>query len=119
MSLTKKCDFCGKLEGVVRFTESPFVLILQNHSGDNYEVKANLVIQRKDDADCIKDFNNNKNGMAQNLVAQALFGGMDPSTKVSELIKIKNPDPHVCDTCRKILIKYVSNYCKPGKVEVF
>ena len=77
MSLTQRCDMCGKVEGSkgTTFDSRPVSVQVKNHKGEPYNVYAIVVIENAEDVDLSRKFMENNAEVVDKVVRRAMKEG--------------------------------------------
>ena len=121
--IVQKCDICGKVEGtkildingkknVVRFSKVPLKMTVKNVVGEEYDICLFVINQKTSDTKKIdKALNSVSNENIREMLAKNENGDTATANFVTS-ITFDNPNPSICDECRKIMI---SKFCNESK----
>lgn len=133
MSIMRRCDICGKNETQkgCKFSEEVLKLKIPNHKGEIFNVYCAIRIEQEDDSELLdKLYNINKmpeittaeiSGFSDNeeeeqmQLEELLFGKIMNKLQAEPMaisMKLKHPNPLICDSCKKELLKLSIAYGK-------
>lgn len=128
-------------EVVTTFNHKPIAVRLKNHRGHKYNVYATIIIEHNKDTQTIQGFVDNDQDVIEEIFNKAMKagainplegqlkttpdGGMSIVTKKPtnpmDIIfhSLENPEPMICDRCKRIMLQYCQKYGKAGEPEEF
>jgi len=133
MSLKCQCDICNGIEGKIKngkkvtFSVEPLKLKIPNYRNEIYNVYCRINIEHQDDSKMLDKFyemnkmpeltvdeisdDENLDELLLSKVMDSLVNKQDIKTQ-SVMLKYKSPNPMICDSCKRELIKLSINYGK-------
>lgn len=124
MSTINRCDICGKDENNrgINISKEPIKLQIVNYKKEPYNIFVRINIEPDTDTQKYDSLINKMKNIrcekdAMDLYKECTEGKNSNYTidKGNIYIKLNNPEPHICDKCKRGLAELVLKY---GKYEV-
>ena len=120
MSLFKKCDLCGRTISSITLDqefEETLKIQLPTYNKRKLNFFITIKVEDSEDSDIIQNFLNMLSSFGINSLEDMKTNELyeEEYTKIKEyentqLLNIKNLEPHLCRDCKKEIIKLASHY---------
>jgi major membrane immunogen (membrane-anchored lipoprotein) len=122
MSSILKCDMCGKTaEGKAKFTDETLKLQLPTFDNSNLNFFISIKVEDNDDIEILSKFQDQMAEMG--IYGLEDFEEMDNDTiqivktlEFEAAKKLKNNNPHLCNDCKREVLKLALNYGSYNKL---
>jgi hypothetical protein len=120
MGFIPKCNMCGLIEPEAVFTSNPIQLQLPNYKGDLYNFYVNIQLEKDSDSQhmiqMLEEIKGKKLDKAMNNMMQGKTGQMLMQEIYSHL---EEPEPMLCDRCKKKLSSFLVENGSPYEMKEF
>ena len=112
MALIPRCDFCGKFEPTVKFSDGPLRLQALNFENKLYNFFMTIETEDVEDTKTLEKFQDPKFVMERFLEGMQNGGDIDHPEEFMEPSRnsFKNPFPKLCNNCKREMFKLILSY---------
>ena len=120
MGFISKCNMCGKLEPEVAFTANPIQLQLPNYKGELYNFYVGISIEKDSDSQKVMKMMDEVKGRNLEQALHNMMQGKNKQTLMQEIYAhLEEPEPMLCDKCKKKLASFLVEYGNAYEMKEF